>query len=197
MVSISDHPVPTAGAKLKITNTRIKSKLGTYDRKYLKWDPQGFQLESERLENKVIDASVQQSSLELFFENPRRAMTYIIAGNPDDKEARYFAAWLTQIHLERLGLSAAIRWETVIGNFDNPVLHEEPTLLVLTNLTPRSSNLKYDKTRDLLERHDKIPKLLVIAGEDPLSFAATRLHAPCHGIAYFGSTISKGYHGVI
>jgi hypothetical protein len=70
-------------------------------------------------------------------------------------------------------------------------------MLVVTNLTPRSSNLKYEKTRDLLEKHALIPKVLVVVGEDPISFAATRIHSPCHALAYFGSRISKTFNEVI
>lgn len=84
-----------------------------------------------------------------------------------------------------------------MGNFQNPALQDEPTLLIMTNLTPRSSNVKYEKVRDLIERHSTIPKIIVIAGEDPISFAATRLHVPCHALAYFGSEVSKTFNEVI
>lgn len=183
--------------RLKVTDKSIKALLGPYDMRWLKWDPISFALESTRLENKLIDSSVQIKSLEAFRENPKRAMTYIVSGNPDDKEARYFAGYLAQLHSEGLGINADVRWETIVGNFENPGLREEPTMLVITNLTPRSSNLKYEKTRDLIERHSSIPKVIVVAGEDPLSFAATRLYTPCHALAYFGAKISKTLNEVI
>lgn len=189
--------MPSSISKLRVTDRSLRTHLGTYDRKSLKWDPQAFQVESERLKAKVYEGHIQEASLQAFTDNPRRAMNYMVAGNPDDKDARYFAAYLAQIHLNALGLQAHIRWESVMGNFQNPALQDEPTLLILTNLTPRSSNVKYEKVRDLIERHSTIPKIIVIAGEDPISFAATRLHVPCHALAYFGSEVSKTFNEVI
>lgn len=183
--------------RVRITNRLVKNHLGVYDRKFLKWDPQSFAVESQKLEQRLIDAAVQHRSLDAFIANPRRAMTYIVCGNPDDTEARYFAGYLAQLHYERLGLRADVRWETMIGAFDNPALKVEPTMLIVTNLTPRSSNLKYEKTRDLIEKHPNIPKVLVVAGEDPISFAATKIYSPCHALAYFGSPISKTFNEVI
>lgn len=184
-------------SKLRVTDKGIRNHLGTYDRRGLKWDPQAFEIESPKLEKRIVEATVQQKSLDAFTQNPRRAMTYIVAGNPDDRDARYFAGYLAQVHLTALGLEAQVKWESITGAFANPAMSEEPTLLILTNLTPRSSNLKYEKARDLIERHSTIPKVLVVAGEDPISFAATRLHAPCHALAYFGATISKTFNEVI
>lgn len=183
--------------RFKVVDRGLRNQLGTYDRRALTWDPIAFQIESHRLQGKICEAAIQQHSLDTFRGNPRRAMTYIVAGNPDDKDARYFAGYLAQIHLNTMGLQAHIKWDTVVGTFGNPAMDEQPTMLILTNLTPRSSNLKYEKVRDLIERHSTIPKVIVVAGEDPISFAATRLHTPCHALAYFGSAISKSFNEVI
>lgn len=187
----------TSISRLRVTDGQIKRLLGTYYKKSIKWDPQGFVLESPRLENRIIEASSQQQSLDAFIANPKRPMTYIVSGNPDDVDARYFAGYLAQVHLQALKLNASIKWVTMLGDFDNPALKDSPTLLVITNLTPRSSNLKFEKTRDLIEVHKGIPKIIVVSGEDPISFAATRLHTPCHAIAYFGSPVSATFNGVI
>jgi len=184
-------------SRLRVTDKGLRLHLGAYDMKSLKWDPRPFSVESPRLELRFLEASVQQESLAAFMEKPRRAMTYIVAGNPDDREARYFAAYLAQIHATAAGIDTNVLWESMTGAFENPAMRESPSLLIVTNLTSRSSNLKFEKTRDLLERHATIPKVLVVAGEDPISFAATRLHAPCHAIAYFGAKTSKTYNEVI
>lgn len=189
--------VASLSSKLRVTDKSLRVQLGTYDMKYLKWAPTAFTVESPRLEQRIIEASVQEASLAAFTANPRRAMTYVVAGNPDDKDAKYFAAYLTQLHIQALGINAEPRWESMTGVFDNPAMKENPTMLVVTNLTPRSSNLKFEKTRDLLERHAAIPKVLVVAGEDPISFAATRLYAPVHALAYFGSPTSRTFNEVI
>lgn len=184
--------------KLRVTDKKVRKLLGTYDKQNLKWDPQGFALESSRLEQRIIEASVQTESLERFETNPRLPMTYIVAGNPDDTDARYFAGYLAQLHMNAMGMNADVIWSPIIGTFDNPIVKQEAvTMIVLMNLTPRSSNLKFEKVRDIIEAHPKIPKVIVVAGEDPMSFAATRLHVPCHGIAYFGSAVSNTFNGVI
>jgi hypothetical protein len=164
----------------------------------LKWCPSSFTIESPKLEPRIIEASVQEQSLQTFTANPRKPMTYVVAGNPDDREAKYFAAYLAQVHTMAVGLDTKVVWESITSSFENPAMQaENVSMLILTNLTPRSSNLKFEKTRDLLERHAGVPKVLVVAGEDPLSFAATRLHVPCHAIAYFGSKTSKTFNEVI
>jgi len=168
---------------------------------YLKFDPSAFVVESTRLEQRIIEASTQQLSYDRFKAKPDQAMTYIVAGNPDDRKAKYFAFHLAELHLLALGSRANVVIETIMGNFENKLTMEKlefaPTLILMSNLTVRSSNLKFDKTRDLLERFPRIPKILVVAGEDPISFAATRLHSAVHGIAYFGNSISKTMNEVI
>ena len=166
--------------RLKVHDRGLRSGLGTYDIGVLKFDPPTFVVESKKLDN--------------------RPVTYVVAGNPDDLKARYFAYHLAEIHMQALGAKEDVKFETMLGNFNNPLIvnsEASPTLLVVSNLTIRSSNLKFEKTRDLLERFPKIPKIIVVAGEDPISFAATRLHVPCHAIAYFPSKHSKVVQEVI
>jgi len=165
----------------------------------LKFDPQAFVIESPRLESKIIEASVQHRSLELFQAKPTMAMTYLVAATPDDSKAKYFAAYLVSLHNAFLGLKAEVAWDHVYSGFDNPLLKREadPTLIVLDNLTVRSSNLKFEKVRDVIERYPRIPKIVVCVGEDPISFASTRLHVAAHGIAYFPSQRVKTAQVVI
>lgn len=185
-------------SKLRVTDRHLRLILGPYDMKSLKWAPSAFTIESPRLEPRIIESSVQEQSLQAFTANPRKPVTYVVAGNPDDREAKYFAAYLAQLHTAAVGIDSKVVWESITSSFENPAMQaDNVSMLVLTNLTPKSSNLKFEKTRDLLERHAGVPKVLVVAGEDPLSFAATRLHAPCHAIAYFGSKTSKTFNEVI
>jgi hypothetical protein len=166
----------------------------------LRWDPTAFVIEHERMEHKIIEASVQEKSLARFIENPKSPMTYVVAGNPDDEVAKYFATYLLDVHRQRLGINASPHWEVVYNGYDNPVIKSSltPSLIVLSNLSVKSNYLKYDKARDVIERFPSIPKIVVVAGEDPISFAAQRLHVPCHGIAYFANAkASKSVQEVI
>ena len=164
-----------------------------------KWDPVTFACESEKLHEKFIEPSVQNDSLLRFMREPDIPMIYCVAGSPDDLKAKLFAAYLVHIHQQKLGLKANAVWHTVYGGFDNPLIREydatdgkaEPTMLVLSNLTPNSTGVKLDKTRDLLERFQDIPRIVVCAGEDPLSFMTTRLFSSIHGLAYFSESLIK------
>lgn len=158
-----------------------------FHRKRMLWDPQAFVIEGEQLERKIIEASVQERSLQTFVRNPRAPMTYIVAGAPDDEKAKYFAAYLADVHRQRLGINADVHWERVFNGYDNQLVRRDttPSMIVLSNLSTKSNYLKYDKAKDVCERFGSVPKIIVVAGEDPISFAATRLHVPCHGIAYF------------
>lgn len=176
---------------LKVSKRMIEKlpKSFAFTRTRLKWEPTAFVIENERMENKIIEASVQELSLERWVANPKAPMTYIVAGSPDDEMAKYFAAYLADIHVQRLGINSDVVWEPVFNGFDNPIIKSVtmPSLIVLTNLSVKSNHLKYDKAKDVIERFSSIPKIVVVAGEDPISFAAQRLHVPAHGIAYFAN----------
>lgn len=177
---------------LKIT---VKSKTGldripgsVYQCSPFKWMPEPFGVESEYLYERIIEPSVQKKSLEQFTENPQLPCIYAIAGSPDDSQAKLFAAYLASLHVAKLKSNAHVEWHNVSGSFYNPYskqLETEPTMIVLANLSPVAVNTKLDKVRDIVERFPNIPKILVLAGEDPISFVSTRLHLPCHLLAYF------------
>ena len=164
-----------------------------------KWDPLPFGPESEKLNERIIEPKVQNSSLLAFLEDVREPVVYGVSGNPDDAKAKLFAAWLVNAHIEALGNAANVVWHTVYGGFDNPLLREydpvdgksDPTMLVLTNLTPASTNVKLEKARDLIERFCDIPRIIVSAGEDPLSFLTTRLYSPINALAYFSESLMR------
>ena len=156
------------------------------------FDPVGFVPESKKLGGKIIEASVQGQSLRTFWRDPKTPMIYVVAGNPDDAKAKYFAAFLVSLHMAALGVRADVLWESVTGVWENQALRRDaPSMLVLSGLTDISSKVKLEKARDLIERWPTIPRIVVCAGEDPLSFAAMKLRTAAHGIAYFWSKTIK------
>lgn len=162
-----------------------------------KFSPHTFRCHAESLGQREIRGELQVESLQSFLDNPRRPVIYGVGGTPDDSKARYFAAFLVAHHLRKVQLRAHVLWEVLYNGFDNPTLDKysqtylmgkpEPTMLVLTNLSPNSSATKLEKARDLLERFPNIPRVVVCSGEDPMSFVATRLYSPIHGLAYFSA----------
>lgn len=163
--------------------------------KAFKWDAQTFVPEDERLDQKkFIEASTQLQGLEDFVEDSKSSMIYAVSGSPDDAKARYFAAFLVQTHINQLKSDANPLWVPMYGGFDNPYMERDfarPSLLVLSNLTANSTNLKLEKARDLLEKYDTVPRIIVSAGIDPMSFMATRLFMPVHALAYFSESLFK------
>ncbi len=164
-----------------------------------KWNPVEFVTESDRLNDKFVTARMQEQSLQRFIEDPEAPVIYGVGGNPDDGKAKLFAAFLVNLHVQRLKGKANVEWHTMYGGFDNPLMKTydpwdgvtDPTMLVLTNLGTSATNLKLDKTRDLLERFANIPRVVVVAGEDPMSYLTTRLNVPINSLAYFCESLIK------
>lgn len=156
------------------------------------FDPQDFAVGGDRLNEKIFNAGVQTDSLNRFLDNPRAPSVYGVASAPNDMKAKYFAAYLVQHYLENSPPNMTAHWETLYGNsFSNAALDKEPSLLVITGLCPNSSSTKLEKARDLLERHAHIPRIVVIAGEDPVTFFATRLYSPVNNMFFSSAALCK------
>lgn len=163
-----------------------------WKQKPFRFKPEPFAPESERLKKiTILNSQIQWDSLSMFRKEPDMPMIYCVAGMPDDLQAKYFAAYLTELHCAHKKSQSNVIWEPLFSDYHNNLLRkndvEEPSMLVLYNLTPNAQAQKLEKTRDLLERFTSIPRIVVVAGEDPYSFMMTRLYSPFHGIAFFNT----------
>ena len=162
--------------------------------KPFKWNPATFMPDSEQLNSRFIEPIKQDQSLMTFLDDPTVPMIMGISGSPDDSKAKYMAAFLVDMHVKRLKSQANPWWAPLYGGFDNPYLNVDkspPTMLVITNLTNNSTNVKLEKARDLIEAYPDIPRLVVIAGIDPISFLAAKLHVPINGLIYLSEGLLK------
>jgi hypothetical protein len=197
-------PTPEEVGRIEIRHPsaqlRAMSPGSVWKQGAFKWDPLAFVAESEKLEDRIIEEKVQRNSLAMFSADPTLPLIYGVTGNPDDSKAKFFAAYLAHLHMTCLGpVKGNVLWHTLYGGFDNKILKEydeidgktAPTMLVLSNLTPNSTGVKLEKARDLLERFADIPRVIVAAGEDPMSFLTTRLYVPVNGVAYFSESLVK------
>lgn len=194
--------------QIKVTQTREIREVVPGDvwrQKYFPYAPRGFTAQSTQLERGEedvpvpIDAKVQKEGLLAFLTNPTLPMTYIVTG--DEGMAEYFAAFLIQAHMERMGGGANVEWDRMYNTYTNrlfktygerPNANTDPTMIVLSDLSPLSSDIALGKTRDILSRFSDIPRVVVAAKEDPISFAATRLYAKSvNAIAYFQNPLIK------
>jgi hypothetical protein len=71
------------------------------------------------------------------------------------------------------------RWHTINGSFQDSLrdgdLIKSPSFLVISNVTVASTNTKLEKLRDLLRQYAQIPRVITLAGQDPITFANTKL----------------------
>ncbi len=155
-----------------------------------KWSPETFVIgggtEGE-LNQKFIEPSVQDSSLVEFLSKPSTPLIYCVAGNPDPLKANLFAAFLMQAHIQKY--KDANPWW--LHNDDVPQSNNTPPMWVVSSFTPRTTNHRLEKIRDLIERYPDVPRVIVVAGMDPMTFMMTRLYLPVNAIAYFCESIVR------
>lgn len=157
-----------------------------------KYRPAPFAIQSEQLKNRLVEEEVQLNSLEEWLKAPTLPALYGVSGAPDDEQAQYFAAWLVYKYLAMYPNKHVV-WESIKGGFAEPKAMSSgnrPSLLVVTNITVDSTAQRIEKVRDLLVYFSDIPRIVVSAGIDPISFFSTRLYLPIHRMAFFlGDTV--------
>lgn len=168
-----------------------------------KWQPPDFMREDDRWDDdvrkQIMSSEVQDRGLRNWIDDPGMPYLYSVAGSPSDEKALYFAAYLAQVHAEKLGGRANIHWHRMYDSYKNKLLEDfqdvdpntEPSLLIISNLTCDSESRKLGMARDLLVRFAHIPRIVVSAGMDPISFAAFKLRSSCNAMAYFRAATLK------
>ena len=156
-----------------------------------KFDPHSFGISSPRLEEKIYSPEDQIQSLNRFCSDPASPAIYGVGSAPSDSRAKMFAAYLTSIWMHSTHGSSTALWVSA-GLFATSesfkdAFFKKPDLLVVSGLSPNSSNYKLEAVHELLSHHEDIPRILVISGEDPISFAYGRLFCSIHNL-YFHST---------
>ncbi len=152
-----------------------------------RFSPRDFAPDAVQLKDKIYDANIQTDSLTRFLENPSYPGTYGVASEPNDAMAMYFAAYLVS-EFTKIKPHGVV-WHSLTSGFDNPLI-EDPVsaeLLVISNLTKDSSKTRLEKARDLLEFYAHIPRIVVIAGDDPVSFFSTKLYFKLTHLFFAGS----------
>lgn len=156
-----------------------------------------FVSEVDGLKPKRILKATMVNSFASVMESPFVSpYIYIISSSPNDVKAKYAAASImaaaTKQHLggnahkHTRGKQAPL-WHVVNGAFPDRLRDfstEDPSMLILSNITIDSTNVKIEKVRDLLEKFPSIPRILVVTGADPVTFANTRLRVPINKALY-------------
>lgn len=146
--------------------------------------------------NKIVSVNKQIAMLERIVTNPLRGnYTACISSFPTDAKAKALAiqvmqtAILTHQKHRKPGRSLPY-WHRIFGGLGDPLrdknIQEVPSLLILSNITVDSSANKLEKVRDLLEKYNNIPRIVVIAGVDPFTFFGAGIHFPLNYGVYLG-----------
>lgn len=148
---------------------------------------------------KIVSAVKQFRNLEKIAENPISS-NYVLAISsfPSDARAKQLAIYLMnkgidmwyKRHKPGRGLPL---WHKVYGGYADTLrdksVEEIPSMLIISNLNSDSTGIKIEKARDLLEKYDGIPRIIVLGGnQDPISFFATRLFYPINVGLLLGPT---------
>ena len=140
--------------------------------------PNDYVLDHPKLNRREIEGFLQLKSLAAFIENPAYPGVYGVASDPNDNAALYFAAYLVACFVSAKP-RANIKWHSLSG-YRNTLLEdgtpENLDLLIVTHVTAQNRTLRLETLRDLLVKYADIPRVVVIGGEDPVTFFATRLH---------------------
>ena len=160
--------------------------------------PNDYMLEHPRLARKEIDSMVQLKSLSQFIENPDYPGVYGVGAEPTDSVALFFAAYLAATYLS-LHPRATVKWHSLSG-YRNTLLEdgsEKLDLLIITNVTAQSSPHRIEMLRDLLVAYEGIPRIVVMGGEDPVTFFSTKLHYKLTHLFFNTGSLVKRTHEVI
>lgn len=131
----------------------------------------------------------------------KKPALFCISSNPTDTEAKYAAAFLLSKALEKYREkqktgetnTAPPRWHVLTGAYQDFYREQKRNVsfLVLTNVLHDSSDVKVEKLRDLVEMYSDIPKVIVTATQDPITFCTEKLRARLTGAMYLRTIISR------
>lgn len=143
--------------------------------------PSPFGIGDEKLKDRIIPESVQENSLEGFLESPTDPCLYVVASEPDAGAASLFAAFLLGHYMKSVRNCRPV-WHRM-HQYNQDLVRNEMlcSFLIISGVYPTMTPYRMEKLRDMLEFYDSIPKVLVLGGEDPLTFCYTKLHIkPTH-----------------
>lgn len=157
-----------------------------------------FASEMEGLKTRRVTKKQQQQALLRVLERPFSAPYLMaISSSPNDGKAKQLAAFLLQ-NAMRAHMSGKFRstrgrdmpmWHFLTGSFQDKLRDGEdrPSMLILSNLTKDSTNVKFEKCRDILEKYNDIPRIIVMTPDDPLTMVNSRLYMPVNVVLHLAT----------
>ena len=152
----------------------------------------------------TIRSSAQLKVLEKTLKKPLKPFLYVIAGKADAELAKVAALSLMDSYLTKCmkhnenitHMDDKMRlpiWHTLYSTLTDSMRdHKDwmstlglPGFLVLETLYENSSRGRLDKARDLLSMFSDIPRVLIVVGQDPISYCRTVLYNNPNKVLYF------------
>lgn len=166
-----------------------------------------FTSEVEGLKPQSISKQDQLEMITEILANPFHA-PYIccISGKPNDLRAKLLATYIMRIAIEKqikkevsektlkyLNDKSLPIYSSVMGWSSNVLLDqkEKPSLLILGNVPQGMTNHKQERLRDLLETYSGIPRIVVTANHDPLTFFNGSLFMHLNACCFLTSSVVK------
>jgi hypothetical protein len=162
-----------------------------YQQKPFSFNPTGFGTNSDFLKEKFFPESVQLNSYRGFLEDPFEPGIYGVSSAPSDQVALYFAAHLVHKAIE-CAANRKIQWGRLSGKYDQPILSSEADFIVVQGLSNVTTPHRLELAQDLIDAKRGHAKLVfVLAGEDPVTFFATKLYRPVNQVFFHSSGLVK------
>jgi hypothetical protein len=145
-----------------------------------------------------VTPDVQFATLQRILRSPQD-VSWLVIGTTADETLAYNVALGIMLHCmlqsvqhpERI--AQPLMWTLYGGPYDRLRDKEDVRvgignvgMLLLTNLAENSTREKLEKARDLLAMFSNIPRVLLVAGADPLTFALDQLHATPSQVLHLG-----------
>lgn len=151
--------------------------------------------EVEGMKTKKVLKNAQLEQFEHMLEKPfSKPLVYVMSSSPNDGKAKQAAAYMMEQATKgqlsgTYGRSTRGRqsplWHMINGSWHDRLrdgADDQPSMLILSNITVNSTNVKLEKLRDLLEMYNHIPRIVVVTGIDPVTFANTKLMMPVSNV---------------
>lgn len=160
--------------------------------------------EIKNVVNKGISTKKQIRNIETCVNNPLRSNLLIGVGSfPSDNRAKIVALNIMDAAIDfQIANSKAKRknrkiigknyplWHKIYGGFNDDLRDgdkfDNPSMLILSNVGIEATSIKVEKLRDICEKYNSIPRIVVVNGCDPMKFFATRLFLPMNYGFYVG-----------
>lgn len=149
-----------------------------------------FKPKVQFVKSKMISAASQVATFERVMARPIKGSTlYAISSYPTDDRAKLFASNIMcqavlqfrSMNMKQRAGKAKPYWHHLYNGYRDKLLDGEingkPSFIVISNINENSSQQKFEKLRDIMERYSDVPILVVMGSTvDPFTLVTTKTY---------------------